>query len=168
MFVMRETVSVLFVCMGNICRSPTAHGVFERMVKDAGLRNVISVDSAGTHSYHIGNQPDARSQEVALRRGFDLSHVRARRFQASDFDDFDYLLAMDNDNLLNMQAIASAGQHSRVELFLDYASDATETEVPDPYYGGPKGFEHVLDLVESAAKGLLQNILEKHPVHKTT
>jgi len=153
-------VKVLFVCMGNICRSPTAHGVFEHRVQQASLAQRIEIDSAGTHAYHVGEPPDKRSQASALNRGFDLSSQRARRVRKTDFDEYDYVIAMDNDNLANLLEICPRTLRHKVSLFLSYSSDIDEDEVPDPYYGGPKGFEHVLDMVESAADGLLSEIKE--------
>ncbi|WP_286238423.1 low molecular weight protein-tyrosine-phosphatase [Neptuniibacter halophilus] len=150
-------VQVLFVCLGNICRSPTAHGVFQAMVKAQGLDSVIGVDSAGTAAYHVGNPPDSRSAQVAARRGYDLSPLRARQAIEEDFSRFDYILAMDAENLRNLQALQPAGYQGHLGLFLDFAS-ASEREVPDPYYGGDAGFEHVLDLVEAASEGLLAQI----------
>ncbi len=155
-------VKVLFVCMGNICRSPTAHGVFEHLVQQASLAERIEIDSAGTHAYHVGEPPDKRSQASALNRGFDLSSQRARRVQKTDFDYYDYVIAMDNDNLSNLLEICPRALSSKVSLFLSYADNVDEVEVPDPYYGGSKGFERVLDMVESAADGLLSEIKEKH------
>jgi len=147
--------------MGNICRSPTAHGVFESMIKDAGMIGDVEVDSAGTHAYHIGNSPDTRSSQCAKNRGFDLSYIRARRVEVSDFDYFDYVLAMDSDNLSILESMCPTQHKHKVCLFLDYAKEHSESEVPDPYYGGPNGFEHVFDLVEAASKGLLEDIQNK-------
>ncbi len=155
-------VKVLFVCMGNICRSPTAHGVFEHIVQQASLVKRIEIDSAGTHAYHVGEQPDKRAQASALNRGFDLSSQRARRVQKADFDYYDYVIAMDNDNLANLLEICPRALSNKVSLFLSYSNNIDEDEVPDPYYGGPKGFERVLDMVESAADGLLSEIKEKY------
>ena len=150
------------VCMGNICRSPLAHGVFERMVEEEGLSNMIEVDSSGTHSWHVGNPPDPRSQEVALRHGLDLSYQQARKVTADDIDDFDYILAMDRDNLSILQGLArSEDARSKISLFLEFAKGIELSEVPDPYYGGPQGFDHVYELVEAAATGLLQSINQK-------
>jgi len=157
-------VKVLMVCMGNICRSPTAHGVFEALVEKHGLDAVIEVDSAGTHAYHIGEAPDRRSQATAIRRGYDLAAQRARRVQPSDFSRFDYVLAMDNENHANLMAVCPPEQVSRIKLFLDFAPQLAETEVPDPYYGGQHGFDHVLDLVEAAAEGLLNHIRQQHKI----
>ncbi len=150
--------------MGNICRSPTAHGVFEKKVEDAGLSQVIEVDSAGTHAYHVGEPPDRRAQQTALRRGYDLSTQRARRAKAVDFERFDYVLAMDEDNYANLAVLAEGEHGGKLQLFMEYAEGYQEQEVPDPYYGGGSGFERVLDLVEAAAEGLLQDIRSRHGV----
>ena len=150
-------VKVLFVCMGNICRSPTAEGVFRYKVAQANLQDHISIDSAGTHAYHIGNPPDARAQDAALKRNIDLSSQRARRVNADDFSSFDYVIAMDDSNKRDLLTICPAGFEDRIHLFLDFA-EGNETEVPDPYYGQGRGFEIVLNLVEDAADGLLARI----------
>jgi len=155
---MSQKVSVLFVCMGNICRSPTAEGVFRQQVANAGLSHVIATDSAGTHAYHIGESPDARASKAAANRGYDLSDLRARKVSSEDFRNFDYVLAMDGDNFYNLQAICPSGFEDRLSLFLRFAKNADRQDVPDPYYGGIKGFEYVLDLVEDAALGLLEDI----------
>ncbi|MGD2055179.1 MAG: low molecular weight protein-tyrosine-phosphatase [Gammaproteobacteria bacterium] len=163
---MSETrkISVLFVCMGNICRSPTAHGVFKYLVEDQDLAEHVHIDSAGTHAYHIGEGPDARAAQAALRRGIDLSGQRARRVSESDFLDFDYVLAMDASNYEDLAAMCPPEQSGKVKLFLDFASGLSEREVPDPYYGGTTGFERVLDLIEQAAAGLLADIRQRHGV----
>lgn len=153
-----DKVSVLFVCMGNICRSPTAAGVFRKLVADAGLEEFVHIDSAGTHAYHTGEPPDQRAAAAAQRRGFDLSGQSARRVTAEDFDRFDYVLAMDRDNHEIMLAAALEDHHGRIRLFLEFGSDPSRQEVPDPYYGGAVGFERVLDLVEDAAVGLLREV----------
>ncbi len=154
----REKVSVLFVCMGNICRSPTAEGVFRKIVADAGLESLVEIDSAGTHAYHAGEAPDQRATAAAQRRGFDLSGQRARRVTAEDLLRFDYVLAMDRDNQEMLLAAALDEQRQRIRLFMEFGSDPSRSEVPDPYYGGALGFERVLDLVEDASRGLLQEI----------
>lgn len=154
----KNKVSVVFVCMGNICRSPTAEGVFRHLVHQEGLGDWISTDSAGTHAYHIGEQPDHRAQQTALSRGIDLSDLRGRKAIENDFYEFDYILAMDDDNYQLLENICPAGLESKLSLFLDFSKEYSETQVPDPYYGGDKGFEHVFDLVESASRGLLENI----------
>ena len=155
-------IKVLFVCMGNICRSPTAQGVFARLVKEHGLSNEIMIDSAGTHAYHVGNPPDKRAQMAAARRQVDLSGLTARQVVHADFEQFDYVLAMDRDNLDILTALCPDGMNGKLRLFMDFAQDTPVQEVPDPYYGGSKGFERVLDMVESAANGLLTHIREQH------
>lgn len=157
----KDKAAVLFVCMGNICRSPTAHGVFQTMVDEQGLGDRILVDSAGTHSYHIGSSPDMRSQDAALRRGVDLSGLRARQFESSDFLDFDFLLAMDHSNLSNMSALRPDSVRARLELMLDYSEIYKQKEVPDPYYGND-GFELVLDMINDASAGLLKYIRQQY------
>jgi low molecular weight protein-tyrosine phosphatase len=151
-------VKILFVCMGNICRSPTAEGVFRHKVVAAGLENRIHIDSAGTHAYHIGQPPDLRAQNTARNRGIDLSDQRARRVTANDFEHFDYVIAMDSDNESDLQAICPTGYEHRIRRFMTFAPDSRVTDVPDPYYGGSNGFEKVLDLVENAADGLLDHL----------
>lgn len=155
-------VRVLFVCLGNICRSPTAEGVFRHVVERAGLKDRIEIDSAGTHAYHIGDPPDLRSQEAARRRGIDLSSLRGRKASAEDIERFDYILAMDAENLANLRAICPAGLDEKVRLFLEFAPNRPEREVPDPYFGGESGFERVLDMIEEAAHGLLAHVRQRH------
>lgn len=153
---------VLFVCMGNICRSPTAEGVFRHLVGQQGLAAKIIIDSAGTHDYHIGDPPDARSQAAAARRGYDLSGLRARQVARDDFTTFDYILAMDEANLGLLRQQCPQDYRDRLKLFLEFADDGALREVPDPYYGGAQGFERVLDLVEQAARGLLREIIKNY------
>lgn len=155
-------VKVLFVCMGNICRSPTAEGVFTHLVQQADLQEKIAIDSAGTHAYHIGEPPDLRSQQAAKIRGIDISHLRARRVTKEDFNTFDYILAMDKSNYADLQQICPKGKEHKLSMFLEFAPDLNVKEVPDPYYGGGQGFEHVLDLVEAASQGLLDDIRQQH------
>ena len=150
--------SVLFVCMGNICRSPTAEGVFRKYVADAGLGDNIHTDSAGTHAYHSGEPADRRAQAAASRRGFSLEGIRARRVTDADYENFDYILAMDEDNLVVLRERAPESRRNKVRLFLEFAESRHETDVPDPYYGGAAGFERVLDLVEEASRGLLETL----------
>ncbi|MEK6212265.1 MAG: low molecular weight protein-tyrosine-phosphatase [Pseudomonadota bacterium] len=152
---------VLFVCMGNICRSPTAEGVFRRAVASAGLEQKILVASAGTHGYHLGHPPDHRTQLAAAQRGYDLAGLRARQVTGQDFVEFDYILAMDLDNLSHLRRLASAQHQGQPSLFMDYSSARRGEEVPDPYYGGAQGFELVLDMAEDAAAGLLQHLKKK-------
>ena len=149
--------SLLFVCMGNICRSPTAEGVFRRVAEEAGMLDVLTIDSAGTHAYHVGEPPDQRSQAAAARRGYELGDIRARRVTEADFDRFDLILAMDRLNLVTLQDRADEAHHHKIRLFLEYAT-GPEVEVPDPYYGGATGFEQVLDLVEDASRELLRSV----------
>lgn len=145
--------SVLFCCMGNICRSPTAEGVFRARAEKAGF--AVLIDSAGTHAYHVGEPPDRRSQRHALRRGYDLSGQRARQVNDGDFERFDLVLAMDRQNLALLSARCPAGQRHKLKLFLGYGRLDPQGEVPDPYYDGDAGFERVLDLIEDASDGLL-------------
>lgn len=148
--------------MGNICRSPTAEGVFRHLVREANLEQRIMIDSAGTHDYHIGKAPDARTRAAAETRGYDLSALRARQVSRQDFHAFDYVLAMDNENLANLRRICPPELLHKVSLFLEHGANSGENEVPDPYYGGAQGFEHVLDVVEGAARGLLQKLVQAH------
>lgn len=150
------------VCMGNICRSPLAHGRFEHLVLESGLASRISVDSAGTHAYHVGEPPDRRSLQTAMQRGIDISGQRARKVSLADFEAFDYLLAMDRDNLSILLSLAPAEHAHKVRLFLDFAPELQEREVPDPYYGGQSGFELVYDLIDAASQGLLEEIRKRH------
>ena len=151
-------VRVLFVCLGNICRSPLAEGVFRHLVDEAGLATQIGADSAGTGNWHVGQPPDPRAQATAARRGIDIARQRARQVAAADFNDFEYMLAMDTSNLQALSRIAPASTPTRLQLFLDYAADGQTTDVPDPYYGGPDGFDRVYELVHGAATGLLGHI----------
>ena len=147
--------------MGNICRSPTAEGVFRHKVKQEEMEDRISIDSAGTHAYHVGNPPDARAQDAASKRNIDLSDQRARRVTPQDFEEFDYVIAMDESNRRDLLSICPAGFEERIQLFLTF-SDSDVSEVPDPYYGQGRGFEIVLNLVEDASEGLLDHIKENH------
>lgn len=153
---------ILFVCMGNICRSPTAEGVANYIILNNKLENLIKVDSAGTHGYHIGEPPDPRTCEAALRRGIDLSAQRARKVVPEDFDRFDLVLAMDRANLALLKRGSRPEHHGKLGLFMSYASRFDAEEVPDPYYGGEKGFELVLDMIEDAANGLIDAVLRRH------
>jgi len=158
-----EKINVLFICMGNICRSPTAHGVFESLVATQGLEDKIFVDSAGTHSYHVGEMPDQRAMKAALFRRLDLSSQRARQVEASDFERFQYVIAMDEDNVNNLKRVSGGERVQKIQLFMNFANRWEEHEVPDPYYGsGEHGFERVLDMVEDAAEGLLAHIKRQH------
>jgi protein-tyrosine phosphatase len=144
--------------MGNICRSPTAEGLFRKAVEEAGLADRVRIESAGTHAYHSGAAPDRRAQEAAQRRGVTLSHIRARRISDEDFASFDYIFAMDKENLGELLERAPEEHRSKIRLFLDFAGTGLEGEVPDPYYGGASGFELVLDLVEQGAERLLRRL----------
>ena len=152
---------ILFVCLGNICRSPSAEAVLRDIAAREAPELRIEVDSAGTAGYHIGEPPDARSQEAARRRGYDMSAQRARIVEPVDFERFDFILAMDENNLSVLRRRAPAPLRERVQLFLDFAPDAGTQEVPDPYYGGPTGFEEVLDLVEAASRGLITHLRKR-------
>ncbi len=157
-----EQPKVLFVCMGNICRSPTADAVFRHQLKTVGLEKRVLVDSAGTHAYHIGKPPDKRAQQAALRRGYKMHDLRARAIQSSDFSDFDYILAMDNDNLAQLKINCPDQYNHKLSLFMQYSKNfSSGNEVADPYFGGSQGFENVLDMVEIASQGLLAHI-RKH------
>lgn len=149
---------VLFVCLGNICRSPTADGVFRELLVRENLDQKIQVDSAGTGDWHIGKAPDARTVAAARQRGYDLSILRARQVSINDFAEFDYILAMDKSNLLGLQRIKPTVFTGHLGLFLKFGARGDYSEVPDPFYGGQDGFELVLDLVEDAARGLLNHI----------
>jgi len=156
-------IKVLFVCLGNICRSPTAHGVFESMLESEGLSSSVSVDSAGTGAWHAGHSPDGRAQQAAISRGVNLSHIRARQVEIEDFEMFDYILAMDKTNLNDLLDQSPEAYKEKIKLFLSFGQNDKILEVPDPYYGGVKGFDTVLNLVESACQGLLEEIKKKHP-----
>ncbi len=155
---MSDRPSVLFVCLGNICRSPTAEAVFRKKVAEAGLD--VHIDSAGTHGYHIGSPPDKRSQQAGIARGYRFDKLKCRRVESDDFGRFDYILAMDESNLKNLKNMAESEHHNKIALFLSYAN-SDETEVPDPYYGGQRGFELVLDLIEEASDGLITHIKQQ-------
>jgi protein-tyrosine phosphatase len=151
-------IKVLFVCMGNICRSPTAQGVFESVVDEADLNRHIKIDSAGTHAYHVGEGPDRRAMQAAAKRGFELGGQHARRVEEADFTRFDYVLAMDSSNLDDLLSMCPQQYRGKVRLFLEFAENPLQQDVPDPYYGGGQGFERVLDLIEAGSRGLLADI----------
>jgi protein-tyrosine phosphatase len=155
---MKDKSTILFVCMGNICRSPSAQGVFEKLLDDKGLSAQFEVDSAGTHSYHIGNLPDPRSIAAASKRGIDLSRQRARKVKSRDFARFDWVIAMDNDNYHDLLHICPNTMHNKVHKMMDFASDKQYSEVPDPYYGGAAGFDLVLGILTDACHNLLLKI----------
>ncbi|MCU7939015.1 MAG: low molecular weight phosphotyrosine protein phosphatase [gamma proteobacterium symbiont of Bathyaustriella thionipta] len=157
-----KKVKILFVCMGNICRSPTAHGVFEHLVKAEYLTEQLEIDSAGTHAYHVGSKPDRRAQETASGKGIDLTYITSRQVCETDYEYYDYILAMDNDNYALLQQGCPEQYKDKISLFLDFAPDHPLNEVPDPYYGGIKGFENVFEMVNIASKGLLNDIKKNH------
>lgn len=154
-----EQIKVLFVCMGNICRSPTAEGVFNKLLGDRRLTDRFLIDSAGTHAYHVGNSPDERAQQTAKQRGVDLSSIRARQVSEQDFDYYDHILAMDTDNTDILRESCPVEHQHKVKRFLDFAPEQEERDVPDPYYGGQNGFNHVFDLVETASQGFLDSVV---------
>lgn len=157
----KDKIGIIFICMGNICRSPTAEAVFRQRVAQAGLTDRVCIDSAGTHDYHVGEAPDTRTQRAAKQRGYDMSQLRARQVEVADFQRFDYLLAMDEGNLAILHRLRPHDCMAHVGLFLDFAQGQPVREVPDPYYGGAQGFDHVLDLVEAGADGLLKHLRER-------
>lgn len=152
---------ILFVCLGNICRSPMAEGVFSRVAEDAGKRHLFEIDSAGMGDWHKGEAPDHRAQKAALGRGVDISGQAARKVELEDFEDFDLVLAMDGSNIEDLHDIAPHAARPKIRRFLDYAPQVGTQDVPDPYYGGTEGFNHALDLIEAAAQGLLAELTEE-------
>ncbi len=155
--------SVLFVCLGNICRSPTAEGVFRNLVEECGLAKQIEIDSAGTSNWHIGSPPDSRAIQAAAERGINISHLQGRQVNGFDMAYYDYIMAMDKQNLYDLQVLAGAADVHKVHLFLDYAPSQSESEVADPYFGVTGGFPRVYELISSAAEGLLDEIEQAHP-----
>jgi len=153
-----KKIKVLFVCMGNICRSPSAEGVFVTSINNKQLANVFEVDSAGTHAYHVGDAPDLRAQKAARDRGVELKHLKARKVNGADFESFDHILVMDDENHAVLTDICPEQHKHKIRHFLDYAPQLQQREVPDPYYGGAYGFERVLDLVEAASEGFIQTL----------
>jgi protein-tyrosine phosphatase len=164
---LKNNVSLLFVCTGNICRSPTAEGVFRGLLSKNALEDKVRTDSAGTHDYHAGEPPDRRATTHALRRGYDISSLRAREIVQRDFEDFDLILAMDRGHLQFMERLCEAEQRHKLKLFLDFAG-LREADVPDPYEGGPEGFEKVLDMVEAASRGLLDHLRNHYLLRVST
>jgi len=152
---------VLFVCMGNICRSPTAQGVFRKMLAEANLDSTVMVDSAGTHAYHVGEAPDARAMQAAKRRGVEIGDLRARQVSQDDFRDFDMILAMDWENLALLQQQCPRAHKHKLHLLMRFAGEHDAATVPDPYYGGPEGFNTVLDYVEDACQGLIEVVRKR-------
>ena len=153
-----DKLRVLFVCMGNICRSPTAEAVLRELATRRGLAHRLEADSAGTHGWHAGEPPDARAQAHGARRGYDLGALRARRVQSDDFERFELVLAMDRDNLAHLRSICPPGADARLRLLMEFARRHPVDEVPDPYYGAADGFERVLDMVEDACEGLIDHL----------
>ena len=151
-------INILFVCMGNICRSPSAEGFFATALQKSGFREQVSIDSAGTHGYHIGQAPDSRAVATALNFGVDISHLRARKVGAKDFDDYDLIIAMDRNNFEDLQRIRPAGSRASLQMMMQYHPEARPEEVPDPYYGGMDGFTYMCNLLEAATRGLLECI----------
>lgn len=155
-------VKVLFVCMGNICRSPTAHGVMQHKIHLRGLADQIEIGSAGTHAYHVGEQSDGRSRALAKQKGIDMDFIRARKISVHDYDEYDYILAMDEDNFDLINYYAPSNHAARLHLFLEFANSrgiTSERVVPDPYYGGAEGFENVFALVDKGCDALIEHIL---------
>jgi len=149
---------VLFVCMGNICRSPMAEGMFRKAINEAGLDRHVAADSAGTHAYHVGDAPDLRAQQAVRRRGADISQLRGRKVADEDFDAFDYILVMDGDNYSKLIERAPAHHHGKIRRLLSFSRKYPNLDVVDPYYGGPQGFEENLDMIEDAVQGLIREI----------
>jgi protein-tyrosine phosphatase len=157
----RKVIKVLFVCMGNICRSPTAEGVFRHILRQKNLDDKVEVDSAGTHGYHAGEAPDQRTKRAAAVRHYDLSNMRARKVAAQDLDYFDLILAMDHNNLGVLKRICPPDKHDRLGLLMSYSKNFDDDEVPDPYYGLGHGFDLVLDMIEDAANGLIESLEQR-------
>ena len=158
---MSGATSILFVCLGNICRSPTAEAVFRARARQAGLLDQLVIDSAGTGDWHVGKAPDARALAAAGQRGYDMHGLIGRQVEKDDFQRFDYLLAMDESNLAGLQSLQPSDFAGHLGLFLDFHPQATHRQVPDPYYGGAGGFELVLDLIEQASDGLIEHLRER-------
>jgi protein-tyrosine phosphatase len=153
---MAMNTRVLFVCMGNICRSPMAEGVFRHLIRQAGLDDVVKVESAGTHAFHAGEAPDKRAQATAAKRGYDISDLRARQVEGIDFERFDLILVMDWDNLSLLQQTGPKKAHHKLQLLMRFATEHESATIPDPYYGGQQGFDQSLDFIEDACAGLLE------------
>lgn len=156
------TINVLFVCLGNICRSPTAHGLFEYTVKTAGLSDKIFVDSAGTGGWHIGEPPDVRAQATAKQRGYDIGNLKARQINIIDYQRFDYILGMDEQNMMNLRQLKPSDYQGVLGLFLEVAGIGQGLEVPDPYYGGDAHFKEVIDMIERGCHNFLERIKKEH------
>lgn len=151
-------INILFVCMGNICRSPSAEGFFANALQKSDHKNAVSIDSAGTHGYHVGHSPDSRAVATALNFDVDISQLRARKVSVSDFDDYDLIIAMDRSNLEDLQRIRPEGSKAELRMMMEYHPDGSPDEVPDPYYGGIEGFTYMCSLLASATRGLLKDI----------
>jgi protein-tyrosine phosphatase len=158
---MNMMTKVLFVCMGNICRSPSAEGVFRRLINDAGLSNLVGTDSAGTHNFHVGESPDARAITAARKRGYDISERVARQVSPEDFREFDMILVMDWENLSALQQQCPKPHQHKLMLLMRFANEFEEATVPDPYYGGPEGFSKVLDYIEDSCQGVLELVRKR-------
>jgi len=150
--------NILFVCMGNICRSPSAEGFFARALEQSVHKDLVSIDSAGTHSYHIGHAPDPRAVDTALNFGVAIAHIRARKVKPSDFHQYDLIIAMDRSNLEDLQFIQPSGSTASLKMMMTYHPEGRPVEVPDPYYGGMDGFTHMCELLELATAGLLKDV----------
>ena len=151
-------INILFVCMGNICRSPSAEGFFARVLEGSGYENLVLCDSAGTHSYHVGHAPDSRAVDAASNFGVDIAHLRARKVSVSDFHNYDLIVAMDRINFSDLQAIQPAGSTAILKMMMNYHPEGRPVDVPDPYYGGIDGFTYMCELLESATAGLLKDV----------
>jgi len=154
-------INILFVCMGNICRSPSAEGFFIRALESSPIKNQVSTDSAGTHGYHIGHTPDSRAVETALKFGVDISQLRARKVSLADFEAFDLIIAMDQSNFEDLQRLQPENSKAKLKMMMHYHPDARPNEVPDPYYGGMDGFNYMCELLESATSGLVKEVEER-------
>lgn len=164
----KQKTKVLLVCMGNICRSPTAEAVLTRMLDEQGLSERFELDSAGTHHYHVGHPPDSRTVEQGEVHGLRLSHLRARQLQPEDYYEYDYILMADTANLDDAESINPGNGTAKVYKMLHFATEYEVADVPDPYYGGPNGFKRVIDLIEDGMAGFLAHVLDKHPVEKAS
>ena len=153
--------NILFVCMGNICRSATAEGFFARALQGSRFKDVISIDSAGTHSYHVGYEPDSRAIKMAANFGVEIGHLRARKVKPADFHDFDLIIAMDRSNLANLRAIQPSGSTASLKMMMEYHPQGQPEEVPDPYYGELDGFNYMCELLDAATAGLLKDVEER-------
>ena len=151
-------INILFVCMGNICRSPSAEGFFARALEQSEHKDLVSIDSAGTHSYHVGHAPDSRAVDTAFKFGVDIAHLRARKVRTADFHNYDLIVAMDRSNFADLQAFQPAGSSASLKMMMKYHPEGQPEEVPDPYYGGIDGFTYMCELLESATAGLLEDV----------